>query len=246
MTDAMPKVADIDLPWNRVKRVGPEAIKDADLLAIVLRNGCGGYRALVLSSDILEKTPQETLFGMDRDQLVRIKDISSSRADILIAAFELARRALKKGVGIMPTISRPCDVLPLISDIKDKRKEHFVAIFLNARNQVICREDVSVGSLNASLVHPREVFAPAIGSSAASVILAHNYPSSEVAPSREDIELMRRMVKAREILGIEVLDHIIVGAVLGASYGREGIPPRWIDGLAGRTSHNDDGRVFDL
>ena len=87
-----------------------------------------------------------------------------------------------------------------------------MALFLNARNQVICRENVSVGSLNASLVHPREVFVPAVGSSAASVILAHNHPSGDVTPSREDIELTRRMVQAGEIMGIEVLDHLIVGS----------------------------------
>ena len=86
-----------------------------------------------------------------------------------------------------------------------------MAVFLNARNQVICREDVSVGSLNASLVHPREVFVAAVGSSAASVILAHNHPSGDVTPSREDIELTKRMVQAGEIMGIEVLDHLIVG-----------------------------------
>ena len=212
MTDAMPKVSDIDLPWNRMKCVGPEAIKDADLLAIVLRNGCGGYRALALSSDILEKTPLETLFGMDRDQLARIKGISPSRADILVAAFELARRALKKGMGIMPAISRPSDVLPLISDIKDKKKEYFVAIFLNARNQVIGREDVSVGSLNASLVHPRECYAPALELRAASLICIHNHPSSDCTPSREDIELTRRLVKAGEVLGIELLDHLVISS----------------------------------
>ncbi len=99
----------------------------------------------------------------------------------------------------------------MLTDIKDQRKEYFIALFLNARNQVIHKEVVSVGSLNASLVHPREVFAPAINSAAASVILAHNHPSHDVTPSREDIDLTRRMVQAGDIMGIEILDHMIIG-----------------------------------
>ena len=99
----------------------------------------------------------------------------------------------------------------LLSEFKDRRREHFVVIFLNARNQVIKKEEVAVGTLNASLVHPREVFYGAIGSSAAGVILAHNHPSGDITPSGEDIELTRRMVDAGEIIGIEVLDHIVLG-----------------------------------
>ena len=204
-------VADIDLPWEKVKRLAPEAIRDDELLAVVLRTGYGNGRVLESASEILKRTPLDELIKMDRDALKAVKGISASKADILIAAFELARRALDK-VGILPSISRPQDVLPVIADIKDKKKEHFVAVFLNARNQVICREDVSVGSLNASLVHPREVFAAAVGSCAASVILAHNHPSGAVDPSREDIDLTKRMAQAGEIMGIEVIDHIIVGA----------------------------------
>ena len=204
-------VADIDLPWEKVKRLAPEAIRDDELLAVVLRTGYGNGRVLESASEILKRTPLDELIKMDRDALKAVKGISASKADILIAAFVLARRALDK-VGILPSISRPQDVLPVIADIKDKKKEHFVAVFLNARNQVVCREDVSVGSLNASLVHPREVFAAAVGSCAASVILAHNHPSADVTPSREDIDLTRRMMQAGEIMGIEVMDHIIVGA----------------------------------
>ena len=106
----------------------------------------------------------------------------------------------------------PLMYLPEIRHIRDLRKEHFVAIFLNARNQIIKTETISVGSLNASLVHPREVFAPAVGISAASVILGHNHPSGDVTPSREDIELTRRMVQAGEIMGVEVVDHLIVAS----------------------------------
>ena len=207
----IPGIADVDLPWEKIKQVGAEGLRNEELLAILLRTGYSN-NVFQLSSEILGQHPLEELFRMGREEMEHIKGLSKPRAQLLLAAFEFARRALNQGMGILPSIARPADVLPVIADIKDEKKEHFVAVFLNARNQVICRETVSVGSLNASLVHPREVFFPAIGSSAASVILAHNHPSEDVTPSREDIELTKRMAQAGEILGIEVLDHLVVSS----------------------------------
>ncbi|MCY3681746.1 MAG: DNA repair protein RadC [Gemmatimonadetes bacterium] len=205
-------VADVDMPREKLERLGPEALRDEELLAILLRTGYEGRNVLEISRGIVKRYPINKLVDMDLKKLTTIKGIGRAKAAGLVAGFELAKRGLNQGMGIEPTITSPVDVLGFLTDIKDRRKEYFVALFLNARNQVICREDVSVGSLNASLVHPREVFAPAVGSSAASVILAHNHPSGDVTPSREDIELTRRMVQAGEIMGIEVLDHLIVGS----------------------------------
>ena len=205
-------VADVDMPREKLERLGPEALRDEELLAILLRTGYEGRNVLEISRGIIKRYPVSKLVDMDLKKLTTIKGIGQAKAAGLVAGFELAKRGLNQGIGIEPSITSPVDVLGFLTDIKDRRKEYFVALFLNARNQVICREDVSVGSLNASLVHPREVFAPAVGSSAASVILAHNHPSGDVTPSREDIELTRRMVQAGEIMGIEVLDHLIVGS----------------------------------
>lgn len=205
-------VADVDMPREKLERLGPEGLRDDELLAILLRTGYEGRNVLEFSRGIVRRYPVNELVDMDLKELTIIKGIGRAKAAGLVAGFELAKRGLNQGIGIEPTITSPADVLGLLTDIKDLRKEYFVALFLNARNQVICREDVSVGSLNASLVHPREVFVPAVGSSAASVILAHNHPSGDVTPSREDIELTRRMVQAGEIMGIEVLDHLIVGS----------------------------------
>jgi DNA repair protein RadC len=108
-------------------------------------------------------------------------------------------------------ICQPADVLPLLKETRGSDREHFICLHLDARNRVNSMETVSVGSLNATLVHPREVFKAAILNNAASIILAHNHPSNDTTPSKDDIELTRRMVKAGEIMGIEVLDHIIVG-----------------------------------
>ena len=208
----IPGVAEVDQPWEKVKRLGVEAVKDEELLAIILRTGYSSHNVLEFSTSILRKYPIDTLLEMDLGKMQGIKGVNISKAILLLAAFEFTRRGLNQGMGIAPSISRPSDVVGLVADIKDKKKEHFLAVFLNARNQVICKEEVSVGSLNASLVHPREVFYPAIGSSAASAILVHNHPSGDVTPSQEDIELTRRMVQAGEILGIEILDHLIVAS----------------------------------
>lgn len=170
-------VAEVDMPREKLERLGAEALRDEELLAVLLRTGYEGKNVLEISRGILRTYPPEKLVDLKLDALRQIKGVGQAKAAGLVAGFELARRGLNRDLGIAPSISRPADAAGLLADIKDHRKEHFVALFLNARNQVICREDVSVGSLNASLVHPREVFAPAVGSSAASVILAHNHPS---------------------------------------------------------------------
>jgi DNA repair protein RadC len=208
----MPSIAEIDLPREKLRRLGPEGMKDEDLLAVLIDTGYRDQAAYACASEILSAHKLEILAKMDGETLRAVKGIGRRQADMIASALELGRRAFKEGLGIMPSVTSPKDVMPMVADIKDCKKEHFIALFLNARNQVICREDVSVGSLNANLVHPREVFAPAVGSSAACLVLVHNHPSGDVTPSREDIELTRRMVQAGEIMGIEVIDHLIIGA----------------------------------
>ena len=142
---------------------GPEGLRDDELLAILLRTGYEGRNVLEFSRAIFNRFSVKELVDMDVKKLTTIKGIGRAKAAGLVAGFELAKRGLNQGMGIEPTITSPADVLGLLTDIKDLRKEYFVALFLNARNQVICRENVSVGSLNASLVHPREVFVPCRG-----------------------------------------------------------------------------------
>jgi hypothetical protein len=124
------------------------------------------------------------------------------------ALLEFARRALGPAPGV--ELSRPEDVVPLLHEWRSARREHFVGFYLNARNQLLARELVSVGSLSASIVHPREVFAPAIARAAAGVIVAHNHPSGDPEPSPEDIAVTRRLADAGTLLGIELLDHVVV------------------------------------
>ena len=192
-------------PHDRLERLGPMAVKDAELLGTIIGKP---DRAEVILSDY----PKESLVDMTLEQLVSIEGVSKAKAKTLIAAFELARRGLHKGLGVRPVISTPRDSLHYLTDIKDQQREHFVCLYLNARNQVIRKEVVSIGSLSSAIVHPREVFTTGIALPAASVILAHNHPSGDVSPSQDDINLTRRLVQAGEILGIDILDHIIVGS----------------------------------
>jgi DNA repair protein RadC len=132
-----------------------------------------------------------------------------ARAAQLLAAAELGRRLWPDG-DESPLVRGPETVFELTRDIRGTNREHFVGFYLNSRNQVLRREIISIGSLNASIVHPREVYQPAIAVSAASLILAHNHPSGDPAPSEEDLAITRRLVEAGRILGIDVLDHVVV------------------------------------
>lgn len=201
-----------ELPRERLARLGPQALKDQELLAVMLGTGYRGRHVLELAEGILADYPKESLVDMDLTQLSRIKGLGKAKAGVLVAGFELGRRGLHKGLGVQPVIRSPLDVLPLLSDIKDQQREHFLCLYLNARNQVIHKEVVSIGSLSSSIVHPREVFQPAVSHAAASVVLAHNHPSGDVSPSQDDIDLTRRLLQAGEIMGIDVLDHLIIGA----------------------------------
>ncbi|MEW6750187.1 MAG: DNA repair protein RadC [Candidatus Latescibacterota bacterium] len=202
-----------ELPRERLARLGAEALRDQELLALLLGTGYRGRSVRELAGAILEAHTREGLMEMGLAELGRIKGIGRAKASTLIAAFELARRGLQQGLGNRPIVSRPGDVVPLLAEYRGRPKEFFVCLYLNARNQVVHQEVISIGSLSASIVHPREVFQVAVSRSAASVILAHNHPSGDVSPSRDDLELTRRLIQAGEILGIEVLDHVIISAV---------------------------------
>jgi DNA repair protein RadC len=201
-----------DLPRERMARQGPEALKDHELLALILGTGYRGRNVLEVARAILEARPAAELMGLGLKDLARLKGLGKARAALLVAAIELVKRGLERGLGVLPLISCPAEVVPFLAEIKDQRREHFLCLYLNARNQVVHKEVISIGSLSASIVHPREVFRVALQHAVASLILAHNHPSGDVSPSKDDLELTRRLVKAGELMGIEVLDHLIIGA----------------------------------
>jgi len=193
-----------DLPANerpreRLLKLGSEALSAQEVLALILGRGVKGESVIDTSHKLIRR------FGS-------LKGVGPAKAAQIKAALELSRRLeADAGDRPKPVLKSPDDVAAEVRrQLKGKKKEHFVVLCLDTRNRLIGSRLVSIGSLDTSIVHPREVFREAVSSCAASVIFAHNHPSGDPEPSKEDIELTRRLAKAGEIMGIGVLDHLIV------------------------------------
>lgn len=195
-------------PRERLLSLGARTMTDADLLTLVIGTGNAGRSAARLGR-ALARHRLTALTRWPVARWLRIAGVGPARLAALLAAFELGRRAQEVGESPRP-IRNPEDVLACVGDLRRARREHFVVLLLNARHEIQCRETVSIGSLNASIVHPREVFLPAIVHSAASVVLVHNHPSGDPEPSDEDLAITRRLVEVGDLVGIGVLDHVIV------------------------------------
>lgn len=200
-------------PRERLLSEGAEALSSAELLGILFGIGSREKTAVELASEVISGSGD--LFGLHNvsvHDLVKIHGIGEAKACIILAAVEFGKRLGRVRNPGRPVISSPADVDGLLRGrIANRDRENFVAVLLNTKNEVLEISTISIGTLSNSLVHPREVFKPAVRASAASVVLAHNHPSGKVEPSREDREITGRLVDAAEILGIEVLDHVIVG-----------------------------------
>jgi len=199
-----------DRPREKLIAKGAENLKDSELLAILLRTGKAGRNVIEIASQILSKYSKKRLLQMTYDDLSKISGIDSAKATTLLAAFELSKRALEVNDTNLPVISDAKDAVAQLSDMRDLKKEHFVVLYLNAKNQLVHKETISMGTLNANLVHPREVFEPALKHSAAQIIAAHNHPSGDPKPSEDDIELTKRLTEAGKMMGVELMDHVIV------------------------------------
>ena len=200
-------------PRERLLTAGPSALSDGELLGLLFGIGNREKTAVELAGEVIsEAGGLHGLYDVSVHELVRVKGIGEAKACIIMAVMELGRRIGQVRNPERPVISSPADVDRLLRGrIANLDRENFVVVLLNTKNEVIESPLVSVGTLSAALVHPREVFKPAIRASAASVILTHNHPSGKVEPSREDREITGRLVESAEILGIEVLDHVILG-----------------------------------
>jgi DNA repair protein RadC len=200
-------------PRERLLEAGPSALSDGELLGLLFGIGSREKTAVELAGEVIsEADGLHGLYDVSVHELTQINGIGEAKACKILAAVELGRRIGRVRNPGRPMISSPADVERLLRGrIANLDRENFVVLLLNTKNEVIETSTVSVGTLDASLVHPREVFKPAVRASAASVILAHNHPSGMVEPSREDREVTRRLGEAAGVLGIEVLDHIIVG-----------------------------------
>lgn len=212
-TVAIKELPTEERPRERLIRYGPQALSTAELLAIVLRTGTKERSAIGLAEMLLSE--HEGLRGVANatvDELTRIKGIGPVKGVQVLACVELGRRLAAHTNEPRPIIRSPEDAaLLLMPELRDAAKEHFKSVLLDTKNRVIKILTVSVGSLDASIVHPREVFKDAIAASAASLLVAHNHPSGDPTPSAEDKQVTKRLVEAGQMLGIEVLDHLILG-----------------------------------
>ncbi|MCZ0756673.1 RadC family protein [Anoxybacillus sp. J5B_2022] len=200
-------------PRERLLSDGPESLSNQELLALLLRTGTKEESVLQLAQRLLHHFEGLRLLkDATVEEMTSIKGIGEAKAIQILAAIELGRRIGRLSYDERYVIRSPEDGAKYVmDDMRFLSQEHFVAIYLNTKNQVIHRKTVFIGSLNASIVHPREVFKEAIKRSAASIICAHNHPSGDPTPSREDIEVTRRLAECGRIIGIELLDHLIIG-----------------------------------
>lgn len=200
-------------PREKMCEKGPQALGNSELLAILLRTGSQKQSALRLAEQLLEQ--QGGLAGLGSataEDIEQVKGIGDAKATTILAAIELGRRVAFLANGEKPVIRSPEDVAALLLPrFRYEKREHFLAVLLSTKNHVMKTAVISVGSLNASIVHPRELFREAINAHCASVILAHNHPSGDPTPSPEDISLSRKMREAGQLLDIPVLDHVILG-----------------------------------
>lgn len=199
-------------PRERLIRNGPESLSNAELLGIILRTGSREENVVNLCSRILTEYSIKQLSLANISRLMQVHGVGKAKAAQIAAVFELARRLETFVEEPKRKVCSPKDVYTLMyPKMREQKKEKFITLCLDTKNRILREEVVSVGSLNASIVHPREVFKSALMESSASVIMVHNHPSGDPSPSREDIMVTEKMVEGGKLLGIDVLDHIIIG-----------------------------------
>jgi DNA repair protein RadC len=208
------KISDLqkeERPRERLTRLGPAALKNDELLAIILRTGTRNENVIDMSARLLSQYNLDKLFDCSLKELQTIKGIGPSKAMQLLAVSELAKRtSIAKNP--ITRITNAKNVFDLFHErLKDKKEEHFYALLLNTKNHIIGEQLISQGILDASLVHPREVFRAAIRASASKIILVHNHPSGDPTPSDDDLKITELLIESGKMLNIPVLDHVIVG-----------------------------------
>jgi len=199
-----------DRPREKLIAKGPQNLKDEELLAILLGTGVEGKNVIEVAKQILRKYSKKRLLKLTYNDLSKIKGIGPAKACTILAAQELIKRAMEVQEETLPIIQSTKDVIAQAVYLRDRTREHLMTIYLNARNEMIYKKPMFIGTLNANLVHPREIFAEALKQNAASVILVHNHPSGDAEPSQADLEITKRILEAGKIMGIDVLDHIII------------------------------------
>jgi len=208
----MPKIKDIpkiDRPREKFLKKGPDSLSKSDLLAILLGSGIKGKNVQKLAQQIISKF-SENFLNIKVNDLLQISGIGQAKALQIVSAISLVKRFYDEKSTTDIIIRNSKDVFNLTYDLRDKRKEYLVCLYLNARNVLIKKEIVSIGLLDKSLLHPREIFYPAVELNSASIILVHNHPSGNATPSKKDLEVVKKISQAGEIMGISFIDFIII------------------------------------
>lgn len=198
----------VDRPREKLQRYGPERLTNIELLAILLRAGTHKTSVMELAQRVITRLTEKQLSTISHQQLKSIEGMGSVQSLEILACLELGKRLFKEKTST--SLDSPDQVWQQLKDIRESRKEQFMAFYLDTRNQIISRETISIGTLTSSLVHPREVFEPAIRLLAAQIVVAHNHPSGITEPSAEDIRATETLRQSGKILGIALADHIIV------------------------------------
>ena len=196
-----------DKPREKLLKKGASALKDYELVAILLGTGIKGKDVIKLSKEIV-KLFQDNFTTLNIEKLLQVHGLGTAKASQLISAIELSKRYLIKE---NKKISNASDVYEELKEYRNKQQEYFLCIYLDGANHICQTRIITIGTLNQSLVHPREVFAPAVENRCASIIVAHNHPSGVLKPSREDMLVTDRLKQSGKLLGIELLDHIVFG-----------------------------------
>lgn len=202
-----------DRPRERLIALGASHLSNQELLAILLGSGTKEESVMELSRRLLMHFEGLKLLGNATiEELTAIKGIGPAKGVMVLAAIELGKRLNQYQPSKTFIIRSPKDGADYVmEEMRVLNQEHFVVLFLSTKNQIIHKQTIFVGSLNASIVHPREIFREAVKRSAASIICVHNHPSGDPSPSQEDIHVTRRIVEAGKVMGIELLDHLIIG-----------------------------------
>ena len=207
------KITDLpkhERPREKLIEVGVENLSDKELLAVLFRTGRAGESALDIAGSVLKRFSREKILTVSLTDLRKISGIDIGKACTVLAAVEFTRRALGTHQSGRPIIESNEQALAQLYDIRTHKKEHFVALYLNSRRELVHRENISVGTVNASIVHPRDVFSAALEHNATAVIVAHNHPSGSADPSSEDREVTARLKEAGSLMGITLIQHFIV------------------------------------
>lgn len=216
MTNSSIMIRDVpkeDRPRERMLKIGSTHLSNQELLAILLGSGTKASSVMDLSNRVLMHFEGiKLLSDATIEELTAIRGIGPAKGVVILAAIEIGKRMNQYKPNDRYIIRSPEDGADYVmEEMRSLAQEHFVVLFLNTKNQIIHRQTIFIGSLNASIVHPREIYREAVKRSAASIICAHNHPSGDPTPSQEDIHVTRRLVESGKMIGIELLDHLIIG-----------------------------------